>query len=132
MPQADDVSVVAHDAALDATAVDATAVVDAAVVADVSIDAPRAVSNPLPRALIFPVIALAVRGSQTQLTIGGGSKRGIRKEWGAFLIDDENRRAENGELVIEHVKENVTIATTSRLTSTFITEHYRRVRFDPR
>ena len=125
-PHPDEVAVVAHDAAIDAAIA-----ADAPMIRDASIDAPRAASTPSPPTFIFLILAVEPAGPGARLKIGAGSKQGISKDWEAFIIGDDDRRVENGELVIEHVHGNLTVAS-SRLYPDMISGKYRRVRIRPR
>jgi hypothetical protein len=128
-PKPDDAAVVVSWSTTDAAIETST---DAPVDASVGppIDA-RSATSPSPPVYVFPITSMKESDGGTQINIRAGSKQGVSKSWQAFLVGDDDRPVENGELVIRALDRDRTVAW-SRLHVAIVEAKYRRVRFEPR
>jgi hypothetical protein len=90
-----------------AASTDAAVDVDAALV--VPADA-RALPDQ-PRNL-YPILETKVDRAGLQVTIGAGTDNGVRKDWKAYVVNEQDERVKGGDLVIVAVNQRTTIATT--------------------
>lgn len=123
----DDAAVVAQANADAATELATDAAIDASALIDASI----AMQNPSPPVYVFSIIAIEERDGGTGIAIAAGSRKGIRESWRAFLIGNDDRPVDDGDLVIKQISKDTT-RFWSRLFVSRVRESSFRVRFEPR